>query len=937
MTQAAPHALYVGAGAHPGTITPGALLARLAQPWEGAMPTVVVFEDDVAQPLQLARSLRRAGIDAHYLFVRSGAQLHQLRRDLQRAPLIGRRWTLIAAGDPQRTAIEAEALRDCARRARLRTTLDRANARLAAPREGQDPGRAQRMAGHFLSNFLARSNDALLGLDLDLLLLYWNERAAQLFGIDGAAAHATLALLPFHGERVEGLLAEVRAGAAVAHAELACVLRGQSAWIEVNCAAVRDGAGLLVGFMLTCRDVSERHEQLARERALQQAAVRLADEGRRQLAALFDQAPGFMAVTRGPRHVFEMANRAYTELFGPREFGDRALDDAFPDLRNQPFARLRDEVYASGCPYVGRAMPVVLQPGHARLVRYIDFVYQPLRGADAAITGIFCQGHDVTEQKLMQDGLLLHQAELEDIVASRTEALHAANLALQQSQKLEAVGKLTGGVAHDFNNILQIVGSNLDLLGLELGPGAPAQRRVENARGAVERGGKLAAQLLAFARRQPLQPVATDLTGIVREMDDLLRRALGPAIDIALRIAPGLWNTLVDRDQLENVLLNLAINGRDAMQGSGRLTIELTNAALDGVYHDANPDCTSGEYVLLAVSDDGPGMPPEVRERAFEPFFTTKPEGQGTGLGLSMAYGFVKQSGGHIKLYSEPGHGTTVKIFLPRTREMPAALARLRDAAIRGGTETIVVVEDDDAVQGAVVDILGGLGYTVLAAPDAASALAVLESGVAVDLLFTDVVMPGQLPSTELARLARSLHPGIAVLFTSGYTRNAMMHGARLDPDVELLSKPYRRDELARKVRQMLDARTSPAPAAADAQAVPGTPPARRVVVVEDNDDGREMLCALVEMLGYAVAGFASAEAALPALVPGDILVADLNLPGMRGTALALAARERLPQLAVIIASGESFAPDPALRAQTLLKPFSLDDLGSALERAVGS
>ncbi|MGJ9416492.1 ATP-binding protein [Massilia sp. CMS3.1] len=935
MTPAPPQRLHVGAAEGQYALTPDALLMRLAAPWIGAHPALVVFEADVAQPLQLARALRQAGIDAHYLFVRAPADLYPLRRDLQRAPLIGRRWTLIAASDPQRATIEADALRDAARRARLRTTLDRANASLAAPREGHEAGRAQRMAGHFLSNFLAQSNDALLGVDLDLLLLYWNDSATQLFGIDGASARASLRTLPFYGERIETLLGEVRGGAGRAQAELECVLRARPAWLEVHGSAVRDGAGLLVGFMLSCRDVSERHERLAHERAQQQAAVRLADEGRRQLAALFDQAPGFMAVTRGARHVFEMTNRAYAALFGPREYNARTLDDVFPDLRNQPFARLRDEVYASGRPYVGRAMPVVLQGAKGRRVRYIDFIYQPLRGESGEITGIFCQGHDVTEQKLMQDGLLHHQAELEDMVASRTEALHAANLALQQSQKLEAVGKLTGGVAHDFNNILQIIGSNLDLLGLELGPGAAAQRRVDGARGAVERGGKLAAQLLAFARRQPLQPVATDLTGILRDMDDLLRRALGPAIDIALRIAPDLWNTSVDRDQLENVLLNLAINARDALRGSGRLTIELENATLDSRYRDANPDCAPGEYVLLAVSDDGPGMPPEVRERAFEPFFTTKPEGEGTGLGLSMAYGFVKQSGGHIKIYSEVGHGTTVKIFLPRTREMPVAPGRPRSDAIRGGTETVVVVEDDAAVQRAVIDMLGGLGYTVLAAPDAASALTVLESGVAVDLLFTDVVMPGLLSSSELARLARVLHPGVAVLFTSGYTRNAMMHGARLDPDVELLSKPYRRDELARKVRQMLDARVRAAPSLPAAHPEPETPAAPRVVVVEDNEDGREMLCALVEMLGYAVTGFPSAEAALPALAPGDILMTDLHLPGMSGTALARAARERLPALAVIIASGQSVAPDPALPAQTLLKPFTLEALRGALERAL--
>ncbi|MET0982261.1 MAG: ATP-binding protein, partial [Telluria sp.] len=810
-TNSVPAALHVGAA--PGALAPAALRERLANGWTGPHPAVVVFGADVTAPLGLARALRQAGIDTHYLFLRSQGDLAAMRRELQRAPLIGRRWTLLGADDPNRAGIEAEALRDSARRARLRTTLDRANERMAARRADDDP-RPQRMAAHFLSSFLAQSNDALVGLGLDQTILYWNDSAARLFGIGaGAALTRTMADLPCYKPEIGDLLAALRDGSAgggsgggAMLAEIDCTVCGRDLRLEVSGSIVRDGEGAAVGFMLACRDVSQRHQAIERERAQQEAAARVANEGRRELAALFDQAPGFMAITRGPQHLFEMTNRAYVQLFGPRPYSGHTLDEAFPDLRNQPFSRLRDEVFASGRPYVGRAMPVVQQGPQGRKVRYIDFVYQPLFAVGGEITGIFCQGHDVTEQKLMQDGLLHHQAELEDMVATRTEALQAANLALQQSQKLEAVGKLTGGVAHDFNNLLQIIGSNLDLLGLELGPGGRAAERVASARGAVERGGKLAAQLLAFARRQPLQPVPTDLTAIVRDMDDLLRRALGPAIEIALGVVPGLWSTLVDRDQLENVLLNLAINARDALGGAGRLTIELDNATLDSHYQLTNPDATPGEYVMLAVSDNGPGMPREVRERAFEPFFTTKAEGEGTGLGLSMAYGFVKQSGGHIKIYSEPGHGTTIKIFLPRTLATAAAPQRLRVDAVRGGNETIVVVEDDDAVRSAVVDILGGLGYTVLAAPDADSALALLESGVVVELLFTDVVMPGVLRSPDLARLARERHPHIAVLFTSGYTRNAMMHGARLDPDVELISKPYRRDELARKVRALLDA-----------------------------------------------------------------------------------------------------------------------------------
>ena len=808
--------LYVAGAASPAPgapdgariVTEEALRARLAAGWDGPVPALVLFDPGIAQPLALARGLRAAGIESHYAFLRWPDDLPGLRAQLQRAPLIGRHWSLLAAASADLDTVLAQVLQDARRRARLRTTLARANRQLAAP--AAPDFRRMQLAEHYLDSYLAQASDAMIGLDPDLAIIYWNGSAARLFGVEPERA-LTLALpaLPGWCDSLAQALEQLRDGADAAEVELECEVGGALRQLDVACSAVRDRERRLAGFMLAARDATLRHARLREERAARDAAARELDERRRELARLFDLAPGFMAVTRGPQHVFEMANRAYLDLFGERNFGERALADVFPELADQPFARLRDEVYASGRAYVARAMPVLLRASHGGPeLRYLDFVYQPIAGPDGAIGGIFCQGHDVTEQKLMQDGLLHHQAELEQLVSTRTEALRKANLALHQSQKLEAVGKLTGGVAHDFNNILQVIGSNLELLGMELAPGARGRARVDGALAAVRRGGKLAAQLLAFARRQPLQPVPTDLTTSVRDMDDLLRRALGPTIDIELRIGPDLWPTLVDRDQLENVLLNLAINARDAMAGVGRLTIELENTTLDDLYLAANPDVVPGQYVLLAVSDNGSGMNEQVRERAFEPFFTTKAEGQGTGLGLSMAYGFVKQSGGHIKLYSEAGAGTTVKIFLPRTSEQAAPATRAHRDIVRGGNETVLVVEDDMGVQAAVVDILGGLGYTVLAASDAQSALPMLEAG-RVDLLFSDVVMPGPMRSTELARRARALQPGIAVLFTSGYTRSAMMHGARLESDVELLSKPYRRADLARKVRQVLDARSA--------------------------------------------------------------------------------------------------------------------------------
>jgi PAS domain S-box-containing protein len=384
------------------------------------------------------------------------------------------------------------------------------------------------------------------------------------------------------------------------------------------------------------------------------------------------------------------------------------------------------------------------------------------------------------------------------------EELERTQRALQQAQKLETIGKLTGGVAHDFNNLLQVIGGNLQLLAYEFPDNERAKQRLANAVAGVQRGAKLANQLLAFGRRQPLAPSVVNMSRFLRGFDDMLQRSLGEAIEIETIVAGGLWNTMVDRAQLENALLNLAINARDAMNGVGKLTIEIGNAYLDDAYARTRPEVTPGQYVMLAVTDTGGGMTEEVMAQAIEPFFSTKPEGHGTGLGLSMVYGFVKQSGGHFALYSELGHGTTAKLYLPRSLEKEDLPAELLPGDATGGTETILVAEDDAEVCATVVDMLRGLGYRVLKAMDGESAFAIVQSGVKIDLLFTDVVMPGTLRSRDLARKAQEHIPDMAVLFTSGYTQNAIVHGGRLDKGVELITKPYTREELARKIRHVL-------------------------------------------------------------------------------------------------------------------------------------
>jgi signal transduction histidine kinase/CheY-like chemotaxis protein len=566
--------------------------------------------------------------------------------------------------------------------------------------------------------------------------------------------------------------------------------------------------------------------------------------------------------------------------------------------------------------------------------------------------------HEMEVRIAAEEAVRQLNSSLEQRIRDRTAELEKTHAQLRQSQKLEAIGQLTGGVAHDFNNVLQVISGNLQLLQMSFAGNPEAQRRLESASFAADRGAKLSSQLLAFARRHPLQPVATNIGRVLRGMDDLLRRALGESVQIETVVAGGLWTTMADPHQLENVILNLAINARDAMKGDGRLTLELNNAMLDDQYVLNEPDVTPGQYVMLAISDTGCGMPPEVVARAFEPFFTTKREGEGTGLGLSMAYGFVKQSHGHIRIYSEVGSGTTIKIYLPRSMQPEVELPNLRNAPVVGGSETILVVEDDLAVQATVVDILRGLGYHVLKASDGQGALTILQSGVPVDLLFTDVVMPGPVRSIEVARQAKQMLPKIEVLFTSGYTQNAIVHGGRLDPGVELISKPYRRDELARKIRQLFAGRREgitvvpdahPAPAvpasssmpeqaaAADASLSVSTQPLS-ILVVEDNPDARAMLSELLLVLGHAVEGAGSAEQALEILAEKqfEILLTDHSLPGMSGLELVRTLVARGSKMKIIFSSGygEPDVPGLEIRPSFLPKPFTLAALQKVLEEA---
>ncbi len=437
---------------------------------------------------------------------------------------------------------------------------------------------------------------------------------------------------------------------------------------------------------------------------------------------------------------------------------------------------------------------------------WMDLTYSPIADDHQQPAGVLVIVNETTEhvksERVRQE--LTHN--LEQRVAAEVQARSAAEEQLRQAQKLEAIGGLTGGVAHDFNNLLQVIAGNLHLLARHEPDNPQVQRRVTAAIAAVERGAKLSSQLLAFARRQPLSPAVYNPQRIYAGLGELLQRALGETIHIDVQLPQDSWCINVDRNQLENALLNLAINARDAMQGEGVIRITGENIILNPA-ECVGKSIKPGEYVRLAVTDIGVGMPPAILARVFEPFFTTKRSGHGTGLGLSMVFGFVRQSGGHVDVWSEEGKGTVVQMYFPRNLGEESQDTHAEPALPANGHETVLVVEDNEDVRVTVVELLEQAGYTVLTAEDGDQAMHMLQSGVLPDLIFTDVVMPGRVKSTDLANWARAQEPPIAVLFTSGHTRDILSGNHLLSPDIHLLSKPYSPEALAQRVRSVLTAR----------------------------------------------------------------------------------------------------------------------------------
>jgi PAS domain S-box-containing protein len=639
-----------------------------------------------------------------------------------------------------------------------------------------------------------------------------------------------------------------------------------------------------------------------------------------RMREMFARSPSFSALLQGPEHRFVLTNPAYLQLVGHRNIIGLTVREAVPELAEQGFFELLDDVFATGEPFVGKDVKTILQHtrGGIEETRYLDFVYQPIKDESGHVTSIFVEGLDVTERRATEQALRELNANLEKRVIERAQArgrtwdlspdllgalnsqgyfetsnpawrtllgwsehevarmsifellhpddvehtragfeltlvgqpairfvnryrckdgsyryiswvgiqedgyvyctgrdittereaeieLSKAQDALRQAQKVEAIGQLTGGIAHDFNNLLTGIIGSLALVRRRMATNSldDIPRLMDAASAAALRAATLTHRLLAFGRRQSLDSRPNDVNRIVTGVEDLLRRTLGERIELACKLSGDLWTASTDANQLESALLNLAINARDAMPDGGRLTIETVNVRLDQAYTSLHEDVQPGEYVTVGVSDTGIGMPSEVLEKALDPFFTTKPVGEGTGLGLSVIYGFTKQSRGHLRIYSEVGQGTTVKLYLPRALQNAIDLKPVTLETPRGRGETILVVEDDATVRSIISDVLRDLGYHVLAAEDARFAIPLLQSKAAIDLLISDVILP-HVNGRKLAETARTLRPTLKVLFVSGYSDDVIVRGDLIEAGMDMLIKPFALDTLGAKVHAMI-------------------------------------------------------------------------------------------------------------------------------------
>jgi len=610
------------------------------------------------------------------------------------------------------------------------------------------------------------SNDAIITKTLDGTITGWNRAAERLFGFTAAEAVGNcidIIVAPDRRDEVHQILGRVAQGEAIEHYE---TLRrhkdGRDVHVSLGISPIRSAGGEIIGASKTARDIGD-------SKKTQEALNQEIEERQR----IFETSQDLILVTDTFGRFVQVSPSSMTILgYRPEEMiGHVALEFIHPDDLDST----REEMRSAR---------------RGRLMRNFETRYVHRDGQPVTLTWMgtwsepvrrhFFVGRDITEKR-------------------------AAEAQFRQAQKMEAVGQLTGGIAHDFNNILTVITGTIGILAdaVTADPQLVAIARMIDE--AAERGANLTKHLLAFARRQPLQPREVDVNNLILETVKLLRPTIGEHIQIAPLLTEDTSTALVDPNQLTTSILNLALNARDAMPAGGKLVLETSNFYLDESYADMHSEVAVGNYVMIAVSDTGSGIPAADLEKVFDPFFTTKEVGKGTGLGLSMVFGFVKQSNGHIKIYSEEGHGTTVKIYLPRATGLHAtAEESLLPSGIEGGNEVVLVVEDDALVRQYVITQIESLGYTTLEASNAAEAMTIINTAATIDLLFTDVIMPGSMNGRQLVDEALKQRPALKTLFTSGYTENAIVHHGRLDSGVLLLAKPYRKSDLARMFRLAL-------------------------------------------------------------------------------------------------------------------------------------
>jgi len=634
-------------------------------------------------------------------------------------------------------------------------------------------------AMQYLAALVHSSEDAIVGKALDGTMLSWNAGAQHIYGYspeEAVGQPVTMLVPPDHMEEVSDILERMRGGERIDHFETVRVRKdGKLIDVSLTVSPVRDAAGTVVGASTIVRDITERRRVEAKFHGLLEAAPD--------------------AIVCVDRHgVIRLVNAQTEQLFGyPRD-----------DLLGSPIELLVPE----------RARGV--HPGH-RGTYFADPRTRPM-GAALELSARRSDGSEFPAEISLssietEEGLLVSAAvrDTSDRVAAQEEKellqrqLHqeALERQLHQTQRLESLGQLAGGIAHDFNNLLAVILNYASLVAEELEADDAVSADVAEIRRAAERAAALTHQLLIFGRREIVKPEVLDLNAVVADMEKLLRRTLGEHVELKVRVDLDLAPITADRSQIEQVLVNLAVNARDAMPEGGILTVETGRLMVDE--EDQHPGLSPGRHARLCVSDTGCGMTPDVLARCLEPFYTTKPKGEGTGLGLATVYGIVKQAGGHVSIYSTPGLGTVVRVYLPATEDASAAPvepAAARSAEGRG--ETVVVVEDEDAIRRVTERILARAGYRVLSAARGPEALRVLEDHHPVDLLLTDIVMPG-MSGSELAERAREMHPGIKVLYVSGYPQQIIASRGVLEEGVALIEKPFVKEAMLRRVRDVID------------------------------------------------------------------------------------------------------------------------------------